>query len=126
MTAAYPVPQPSHPADPMCPRCRELDARIVLLERQIAALELADPNAKATARETPANIAAPIPETHGPGSRRRRRVRISAHEEERRRQRKKTWQAIIRVSLWTLAFLAASYVVWWIISYMSPGGPPRN
>jgi hypothetical protein len=108
----------------MCPRCRELDARIVFLKRQIADLELGDHNTKTKALETPADTPLVTPENHSPGSRRRRRVRLSAHEEERRRQRTKSWQAIIRISLWTIAFLAASYVVWWTILFLSPGGPP--
>jgi hypothetical protein len=126
VTATNPIPPSLRPStDPTCPRCQELDARIALLERQIATLELGDHNAKPTPLETPAEIPR-APESRNPASRVRRRVRLSAHEEERRRQRKKTWQAIIRISLWVIAFLGASYVVWWIILYTSPGGPPRN
>ena len=112
--------------DPMCPRCHELDVRIASLERQITALERSGNNANTAAVVTSSAIPPVTGQDRSKKVRRRHRVRLSADEEERQRQHKRTRKAIIRITLWVVGFLAASSVVWWTISYLSPGGPPRN
>jgi fatty acid desaturase len=81
-----------------------LDARIADLERRIAALDR-------TAKEVQRTV--------------RRRVRITAEEEDRRRRRKQTVKAIVRIGIWTAAFLASAGLIWWIILLLAPGNAPR-
>jgi hypothetical protein len=111
--------------DPTCPRCRELDARIADLERRIAALEPTGDSTSAPPEITDSAVGT-APSGRDVRHKVRHRVRITPEEEEQRRRRKERSKTILSIVIWTIAFAACAYLIWWIILLISPGGVPRN
>jgi hypothetical protein len=104
--------------DPICPGCRERDARIAELERLLAA-----------AGHGVALAVVEAPPAAGPADavdhrRRRRRVRLSANQVDLRRRRKEARAAVSRYAILAGAALLAMLAIWLLFSVFGGPGQP--